>query len=270
MSSERELGALVEQLLADPQYLGHPLREALLLVYQHSTDQINHLERITRISDGFQSMTRAQHSTLSERYDLQLRRLRKILRISDRYQAMMTDLNDALRTASTHDPLTGIGNRRLITERLQEESERAQRSGKSYAVILLDADRFKLVNDTWGHNIGDRVLVEISRAMKGAIREFDLCGRWGGEEFLLLLPNTSLDDARIVAERVHDAVCTVRMGIGAEVLSVTASLGVTEHLIGEHYMQTVGRADAALLDAKRDGRNRCVFARVDKKAEKRT
>lgn len=261
MSSERELDALVEQLLADPQYQGHPLREALLLVYQHSTDQLNHLERITRISDGFQSMARAQHSTLSERYDQQLRRLRKILRISDRYQAVMTDLNDALRTASTHDPLTGIGNRRLITERLSEESERARRSGKPYALIILDADNFKRVNDTWGHNVGDRVLVEISLAMKAAIRQFDLCGRWGGEEFLLLLPETGLDDARIVVERVHKAVCTVSMGIGEEVLSITASLGVTEHVIGEHYMQTIGRADAALLDAKRAGRNRCVFAR---------
>ncbi|WP_322029449.1 biofilm regulation diguanylate cyclase SiaD [Paraburkholderia sp. J76] len=261
MSGERELGALVERLLADPQYRDHPLREALLLVYQHSTDQLNHLERITRISDGFQSMTREQHSTLSERYDQQLRRLRKILRISDRYQVMMADLNDALRIASMHDPLTGIGNRRLITERLQEESDRARRNGKSYALVILDADNFKQVNDTWGHNIGDRVLVEISRAMKGAIRECDLCGRWGGEEFLLLLPETSLDDARIVVERVHEAVCAVSMGIGAEVLSVTASFGVTEHLIGEHYMQTIGRADAALLDAKSGGRNRCVFAR---------
>lgn len=263
MNSERDLGALVEQLLADPQYNDHPLREALFLVYQQSTNQLYDLERITRISDGFQSMTRAQHATLSERYDQQLRRLRKILRISDRYQAMMNDLNDALRTASTHDPLTGIGNRRLIIERLREESERAQRSGKPYTLVILDADNFKQVNDTWGHNIGDSVLVEISRAMKGAIRQFDLCGRWGGEEFLLLLPETGLEDARIVAERVHKAVCTVSIGIGAEVLSITASLGVTDHLPGEDYMQTIGRADTALLDAKRSGRNRCVFIKGD-------
>ncbi|WP_233835831.1 biofilm regulation diguanylate cyclase SiaD [Paraburkholderia sp. ZP32-5] len=261
MSGERELDTLVEQLLADPQYLDHPLRKALFLVYQHSTDQLNHLERITRISDGFQSMTRAQHSTLSERYDQQLRRLRKILRISDRYQAMMTDLNDALKTASTHDPLTGIGNRRLITERLQEESARAQRSGKPYSLVLLDADNFKRINDTWGHNVGDRVLVEISRAMKGVTRQSDLCGRWGGEEFLLLLPETSLDNARIVVEHIHKAVCTVSIRVGAEMLSVTASFGATEYLIGEDYMQTIGRADAALFEAKREGRNRCVFVK---------
>jgi diguanylate cyclase len=262
MSKERELGALVEQLLADPQYRDHPLREALLLVWQHSMDQLDHLERITRISDGFQSMTRAQHFTLSERYDQQLRRLRKILRISDRYQSMMVDLNDALKTASTHDPLTGIGNRRLIMARLQEESERVQRRGKPYALVILDADNFKRINDTWGHNVGDRVLVEICQAMKEGSRQYDLCGRWGGEEFLLLLPETSLDDARIVVERIHKTVCSISMRIGAEVLSVTASFGATEHLIGEHYMQTISRADAALLDAKRGGRNRCVFARA--------
>jgi diguanylate cyclase len=260
MSIERDLDTLVEQLLADPQYQEHPLREALFLLYERSTDQLNHLERITRISDGFQSMTRAQHSMLSERYDQQLRRLRKILRISDRYQALVTDVNDALRTAATHDALTGIGNRRLITERMGEESDRAQRSGKPYALVILDADNFKRINDAWGHNVGDRVLVEISREMKGVIRQCDLCGRWGGEEFLLLLPETSLDEARIVVERVRKAVCAISMRIGAEVLSVTASFGVTVHQIGEHYMQTICRADAALIDAKRGGRNRCVFA----------
>ncbi|MBG7156386.1 biofilm formation regulator diguanylate cyclase SiaD [Pseudomonas aeruginosa] len=218
------------------------------------------LERIARISDGFQSMAREQNLSLSERYHKQLRRLEKVARISDRYQQMMRDLNLALKEASIRDPLTGLPNRRMLLERLREENERSQRHGQSYVLAMLDVDFFKQVNDTWGHDSGDRVLVEIARAMESELREYDLCGRWGGEEFLLLLPQTRLQDAGPVLERVRDSVRTLAVRVGTEALSVTASVGVTEHRIGETYSQTVNRADAALLDAKRSGRDNCVFA----------
>ncbi|HEP9045259.1 TPA: biofilm formation regulator diguanylate cyclase SiaD [Pseudomonas aeruginosa] len=218
------------------------------------------LERIARISDGFQSMAREQNLSLSERYHKQLRRLEKVARISDRYQQMMRDLNLALKEASIRDPLTGLPNRRMLLERLREENERSQRHGQSYVLAMLDVDFFKQVNDTWGHDSGDRVLVEIARAMESELREYDLCGRWGGEEFLLLLPQTRLQDAGPVLERVRDSVRTLAVRVGTEALSVTASVGVTEHRIGETYSQTVNRADAALLDAQRSGRDKCVFA----------
>ncbi|MBG6481887.1 biofilm formation regulator diguanylate cyclase SiaD [Pseudomonas aeruginosa] len=218
------------------------------------------LERIARISDGFQSMAREQNLSLSERYHKQLRRLEKVARISDRYQQMMRDLNLALKEASIRDPLTGLPNRRMLLERLREENERSQRHGQSYVLAMLDVDFFKQVNDTWGHDSGDRVLVEIARAMESELREYDLCGRWGGEEFLLLLPQTRLQDAGPVLERVRDSVRTLAVRVGTEALSVTASVGVTEHRIGETYSQTGNRADAALLDAKRSGRDKCVFA----------
>nr|EKU5055187.1 biofilm formation regulator diguanylate cyclase SiaD [Pseudomonas aeruginosa] len=218
------------------------------------------LERIARISDGFQSMAREQNLSLSERYHKQLRRLEKVARISDRYQQMMRDLNLALKEASIRDPLTGLPNRRMLLERLREENERSQRHGQSYVLAMLDVDFFKQVNDTWGHDSGDRVLVEIARAMESELREYDLCGRWGGEEFLPLLPQTRLQDAGPVLERVRDSVRTLAVRVGTEALSVTASVGVTEHRIGETYSQTVNRADAALLDAKRSGRDKCVFA----------
>ncbi|MBG7076574.1 biofilm formation regulator diguanylate cyclase SiaD [Pseudomonas aeruginosa] len=218
------------------------------------------LERIARISDGFQSMAREQNLSLSERYHKQLRRLEKVARISDRYQQMMRDLNLALKEASIRDPLTGLPNRRMLLERLREENERSQRHGQSYVLAMLDVDFFKQVNDTWGHDSGDRVLVEIARAMESELREYDLCGRWGGEEFLLLLPQTRLQDAGPVLERVRDSVRTLAVRVGTEALSVTASVGVTEHRIGETNSQTVNRADAALLDAKRSGRDKCVFA----------
>ncbi|RFQ38283.1 GGDEF domain-containing protein [Pseudomonas sp. ATCC 13867] len=205
-------------------------------------------------------MARAQNSTLSERYHKQLRQLEKVARISDRYQDMMRDLNVALREAATHDPLTGIANRRLLMERLREESERAQRHHDTYVLAMLDVDHFKQVNDIWGHDIGDRVLVEIGRAIQAALRQYDLCGRWGGEEFLLLLPETRLADAAAIIERVRNDIRCLAVRVGTDALSVTASFGVAEHQPGESYSQTVSRADAALLDAKRSGRDKCAFS----------
>lgn len=223
MSRERELDAWIDGLLADPQFHGHPLHQALARLRQQSLEQLVRLERIARISDGFQSMAREQNLSLSERYHKQLRRLEKVARISDRYQQMMRDLNLALKEASIRDPLTGLPNRRMLLERLREENERSQRHGQSYVLAMLDVDFFKQVNDTWGHDSGDRVLVEIARAMESELREYDLCGRWGGEEFLLLLPQTRLQDAGPVLERVRDSVRTLAVRVGTEALSVTAS-----------------------------------------------
>lgn len=222
MSRERELDAWIDGLLADPQFHGHPLHQALARLRQQSLEQLVRLERIARISDGFQSMAREQNLSLSERYHKQLRRLEKVARISDRYQQMMRDLNLALKEASIRDPLTGLPNRRMLLERLREENERSQRHGQSYVLAMLDVDFFKQVNDTWGHDSGDRVLVEIARAMESELREYDLCGRWGGEEFLLLLPQTRLQDAGPVLERVRDSVRTLAVRVGTEALSVTA------------------------------------------------
>ncbi|MCY1269398.1 putative diguanylate cyclase AdrA [compost metagenome] len=260
MNSERDLDLWIEALLEDPQYAGHPLREALYLKHQQSLDQLARLERIARISDGYQSMAREQTSTLSERYHKQLRQLEKVARISDRYQNMLRDLNVALREASTHDALTGIANRRLLMERLREESQRTQRNGHSYVLAMLDVDHFKQVNDTWGHEIGDRLLVEIGSALQAALRPYDLCGRWGGEEFLLLLPETRMAEAGPIIQRVRDDIRNMSVRIGTDTLSVTASFGVAEFSPGENYSQTLNRADAALLEAKRGGRDRCVFS----------
>ncbi|MBO3275841.1 biofilm regulation diguanylate cyclase SiaD [Pseudomonas schmalbachii] len=260
MTNDRELDLLIEELLADPQYEGHPLREALYLKHQQSMDQLARLERIARISDGYQSMAREQTYTLSERYHKQLRQLEKVARISDRYQVMLRDLNVALKDASTRDPLTGIANRRLLMERLREESGRSQRSGEGYVLVMLDIDYFKQVNDTWGHEVGDRLLVEIACAMQAALRPYDLCGRWGGEEFLLLLPGTAMNDSRQVIDRVRADIRGLSVRVGTEILSVTASFGVAEHQPGDNYSQTLNRADTALLEAKRSGRDKCVYS----------
>ncbi|WP_313024682.1 biofilm regulation diguanylate cyclase SiaD [Pseudomonas lopnurensis] len=247
-------------LLDDPLYQGHPLRESLGQLWDAHNELVGRIERIARVSDGYQSLARARELSLSARLDKQLRQLEKIARISDRYQTMLRDLNISLHEASTLDSLTGIANRRLLTERLREESERAKRYSRPMSVVMLDIDRFKLINDEYGHEVGDRVLIEVVRVMEAETREQDLCGRWGGEEFLILMPESTAEEAEVVMQRLRDSIANLAVRVNNDLLGVTASMGVAELRTDETYSSTINRADVALLRAKRSGRNRCERA----------
>ncbi|BBL74369.1 biofilm regulation diguanylate cyclase SiaD [Methylomagnum ishizawai] len=247
---------LVEALLADEQYQGHPLREALALLWKHTREQLARLERVTHISDRYQNIAQEQARSMTERYNRQLRQIEKITRISDRYQGMLQDLNNALKEASTHDALTGLPNRRLLTECMKQEDGR----GGDYALAVIDADRFKRVNDDHGHETGDRVLVALARTLKEGLREGDICGRWGGEEFLALLPGIDAAAATGVAERLLAGVRRLRVAADGVELPITVSIGLARRRDGEGYHETLLRADAALLEAKRAGRDRCYAA----------
>ena len=250
----------IEALLADEQYLEHPLRSALAQLWQGTREQLSRLERITQISDRYQRLAQEQTKTVTERYDRQFRQIEKIIRISDRYQGMLQDLNKALQEASTHDALTGLANRRLLLERLRQEDARGDRDGRSYALAVVDADHFKRVNDDHGHDAGDRVLVALAGALKASLREGDLCGRWGGEEFLVLLVDTDVDAAGQALERVQQAVRALRVPWDGRELEVTVSIGYAWRQAGESHQAALSRADTALLEAKRGGRDRRVLA----------
>ena len=156
------------------------------------------------------------------------------------------------------DPLTGLANRRKLTERLKEETERAGRHGSPFSLGILDVDHFKRFNDIHGHELGDRVLAELARAMEDCLREYDVCGRWGGEEFLLLLPNTALTEALAVVHRVHTRIRQRTLTHNGKALSITASIGLAEYRVGEEFSDTLRRADSALLKAKRSGRDQVL------------
>lgn len=250
----------ISTLLADEQHEGHPLKEALSQLWGAHHELIERLERIARVSDGYQSLAREREISLSARFEKQLRQVEKIARISDRYQSMMQDLNISLREASTHDALTGIANRRLLTERLRDEVERARRYDRPLSIAMLDIDRFKVINDGHGHDVGDSVLMEIVRVMEAEVREQDLCGRWGGEEFLILLPESSLDTAERVMQRLSASIAALVIRVSDEQLAVTASVGIAQLHGDESYSSTINRADAALMRAKQAGRNRCERA----------
>jgi diguanylate cyclase (GGDEF)-like protein len=256
MRDGRQLEASVTALLADDTWAGHPLREALEGLYAEYQGRLQQIERITHISDRYQSVTREASHSLSERYSKQLRQLERIARISDRYQLMMRDLNQALKEASTTDVLTGIGNRRMLLERLKSEAARAERVNRPLTIAIADIDRFKAVNDTYGHEAGDKVLTEVARTIAANMREYDSCGRWGGEEFLAIMPEITAAEGAVIIERVRQAICAINFSVGGQSVSLTASFGIAQYRPGMSIFDTISRADNALYEAKRAGRNR--------------
>ena len=262
--SEDEFIRDIERQLADPRLAENELRPALKGLLEICATQREQLERVIRISDGFQSMALTEQRSLAEECERHLRRLEKLTRISDRYQDSLRDLKMALEEAALQDPLTGLGNRRQLTEQMSAEIDRATRKGTSLNLALLDIDRFKTVNDTHGHEVGDQLLCLIADTIRDNLREYDTCGRWGGEEFVVLLPDTDREQAATVCERVRHGIETIEPLPGMEEdRPITASIGITAVQPGEAWSLALKRADDLLLKAKQSGRNQLLFADAD-------
>ncbi len=162
---------------------------------------------------------------------------------------------EAMSTAAQIDCLTQIPNRRSLTERLQVQLAQFQ-SGQmesSFAVVLLDVDRFKLINDTFGHAMGDQVLIAIANILQARLRHQDLIGRWGGEEFLLIAQDATVVEAARTAERLRAVICEQ---VACEDTIVSASFGISFAMMDDTLESLVQRADEALYLAKERGRNR--------------
>ena len=169
----------------------------------------------------------------------------------------LTDANRRLFDFAHHDALTGLPNRRLMVERLQQAWSEYQRRGKSFAVAVLDLDHFKRVNDELGHDAGDQVLARIARVLRRQIRAEDTVARFGGEEFLILMPETDIQAAVQLAERVRTAIEREQFVGGGRGWSVTASVGVAAaNASTKSRDELLKGADEALYEAKGAGRNR--------------
>jgi len=158
------------------------------------------------------------------------------------------------------DALTGFFNQRYFHETLRRESLRAQRYDRRLALVIVDLDDFKAVNDRHGHAVGDEVLVGIASLLRSRLRPRDSAGRIGGEEFLLLLPNTDADGARAVVDRLREAAAHCAPSAAQPALRVTFSAGVAAAAAGETVEALYARADQALYLAKAAGRDRCVVS----------
>ncbi len=170
-------------------------------------------------------------------------------------------LMEELRSMSVTDPLTGLYNRLYFNEKFKEEFERARRLKLPFSFLMIDIDHFKKVNDTYGHDVGDKVLVATAGTIKGNVRAIDIVSRYGGEEFTVILLRTHREHCLPVAERIRKAVEESSVPLNGKIVRVTISIGCTTYSGEEDVRpeEVIKKADEALYMAKNHGRNRSVF-----------
>jgi len=186
---------------------------------------------------------------------------RKLLLANEKIEQQKKELSIAyqkMELLARTDPLTQLSNRRDFLEKFQQEIIRSERSGSPFSVILSDIDDFKNVNDRYGHDCGDFVLVNTAKILKSMIRKQDSVGRWGGEEFILLLPETPLSGGKIVAEGICKRIAGETFSFKGHRLSITITFGVCIYNGVMDIDTCIKRADEALYNGKHQGKN-CVF-----------
>ncbi|MGB5831021.1 MAG: diguanylate cyclase [Thiohalocapsa sp.] len=234
-------------------------------------------DELEGLMDAFNSMSRqptesrvqadaAQKSLRQTKELLELRVAERTQDLTDANERLLHEVAERARAeeklvqAARTDPLTGLMNRRAMLEQLEFQAARFRRTNATFSVLLADLDRFKHVNDLFGHDAGDRALVETAEALSQGLRPQDLVSRWGGEEFLCLLPDSGLAAALVVAERIRARVATQSLCVGDNPLNLTLSIGVASFGPDQSVRHCIKAADVALYQAKRAGRDRVVAA----------
>ncbi len=213
---------------------------------------------------GFAGMFLISASALNGRYEREHRELVALRhdleqRVSERTREL-EDANQRLAEVSRTDALTGLPNRRGFLDVVDHELKRSARSGDPCSVVMLDLDHFKEINDRHGHAAGDAVLQAAASRLRGVLRATDVVARWGGEEFIALLPATATEAALAVAEKARRALAASAFEHDGAARTITASFGVAPHEHGQPFDVTVAAADRALYRAKESGRDRVMLA----------
>lgn len=173
------------------------------------------------------------------------------------YFKRMRDYNNQLQDMASHDPLTRVLNAGAYYRACDQQIHASQRANQSFAVLFIDLDHFKSINDTYGHAVGDDVLRAVAQTLQSAVRRSDIVGRIGGEEFSVFLPNTQVQGAQQLAETLRLAIESIHMEVDGVRLKITASIGVAAKRYEQETMQAIQQhADQAMYEAKRGGRNR--------------
>jgi diguanylate cyclase (GGDEF)-like protein len=212
--------------------------------------------RLVRLSDRMQLELQNANQRLAEQAtELQKLNLALAAEVEQRLQ-----LTEELRKLVTVDVLTGVFTRRHLFEVAEQEIRRHQRSNAPLAVLIMDLDHFKSINDQFGHAVGDQALKHFVSQAQTMLRSIDIFGRLGGEEFVIVLPETGLDGAWDVAERLRNGLCQQPLAMVGETILVEVSIGITLYRDSDGtFERTLSRADRALYDAKRRGRNRTII-----------
>jgi diguanylate cyclase len=229
-----------------------------LLRYADTIERADSLEGLASVVRDMIDETRAVHTLVHSTRD----RLQEENQRAQELEAQVLELESALRKLSDEvatDALTQVANRRGLMQQFEVEQARLARDGSALAVALLDIDNFKRLNDSLGHNVGDQALVALATQVRASLRPVDVLARFGGEEFVVLLPATPVGEAQQALTRLQRSLtAALFLHEGKEVL-VTFSAGVTDYRVGETLEDALERADEALYEAKRTGKNRtCI------------
>ena len=256
--------------------LSEVLRKSMYLVDGQSPEAGNAfavrlaMPRVAIVSADGKPFTEEERRLIHELFD--------VLRVAEESEARYLELeqrmlslqrenldlvvrNRNLSEVSSRDTLTGLYNRWYVIEKIDTELNRAMRHGSPMSLLMLDIDHFKRINDTWGHAAGDEVLKGIGQLLRESCRVYDVPGRYGGEEFCIVLPETKVGNTTVVAERIRQRLESTELACGGEAITVTASIGIAgmEESAGEEILSPaalIDRADRALYSAKSRGRNR--------------
>jgi len=220
------------------------------------------VERLITLHEQMHRMAKLVLMRASEGTPPSLQAYEAVVDKFDEFMAQLRRFERAFAMAGSGiDPLTGLRNRTGLREELEREMNRFRRTGKPFCVALCDLDRFKSVNDTYGHDAGDRVLVAAAGVINRGIRSFDEVFRMGGEEILILLKDAQVMDGFMVVERLRADIAATPVTIpDGRAIRVTASFGLAEAQLHLDADDLVTQADQALYEAKRTGRNRVVRA----------
>jgi diguanylate cyclase (GGDEF)-like protein len=198
---------------------------------------------------------------LHEQSKLLERRVEKLTAENEQLKTELVNMVRSLDLASRIDGMTGLANRRDIMEKIDREATRSHRHQHPFTVVLINIDKFRQINETYGYNAGDDVLVEVSRVLRGCVRNEDICARWGGEEFLLLLPETTAESSLSVANKVLESTSMTEFKANKPGIRLTVSIGICEHDPAQSVQECISKANQALTMAKQGGRNRYIIAR---------
>ena len=197
---------------------------------------------------------------LTRVFNMMTERLRRSHAEVEAANNALQEQNQLLEMLAVTDSLTGVYNRKKLDDILTDQLARFRRNQRPFAVLMLDLDNFKSINDTFGHAAGDSVLAHVAAILKQSVRNVDFVTRYGGEEFVIVLVETAWDAALDIAERIRAEVEVPHVGVTDELISVTVSLGVTHSRDGDGIEAVLARADQALYKAKRAGRNQVQYA----------
>ncbi len=242
--------------------------------------EVSQGDELNQLSDAFDRMSRrlelnrqeierSQNALKQAHDDLEHRVNARTSELLETNRKLMQEIAERkhmeqrLEELSRTDYLTGVLNRRAITRSLQETQAAVTTQEESFCTILLDLDHFKQINDEYGHAVGDHALRHAVERVRHGIREKDLLGRWGGEEFLIVTPDTTLDEAQGLAERLCRNLADTKVSTDGVSVTVTGSFGVTRYVPGENIDACLKRTDDALYAAKRQGRNRIMVLSLE-------